>query len=188
MKHEASEHADVDVVVTPILLDDPDKTAAHSTSFPASDYDFNQSNSAVFASLTPLRKNLIYTIISLALAVDLLNTWGLFTAIDKIARDVGLEQGGNAVWIVSAYAVAFAACIPLGGRLCDVLPVQWWFTGGFAGMACLNLGNSFGESYDLRGSPCTDGVLRSVVRNSKAFLALRALQGICGALTLPAGL
>ncbi|KAI5454811.1 hypothetical protein NCC49_003693 [Naganishia albida] len=168
MKHEASERADVDVVVTPILLDDPDKTAAHSTSFPASDYDFNQSNSAVFASLTPLRKNLIYTIISLALAVDLLNTWGLFTAIDKIARDVGLEQGGNAVWIVSAYAVAFAACIPLGGRLCDVLPVQWWFTGGFAGMACLNLGNSF-------------------VRESKAFLALRALQGICGALTLPAG-
>jgi hypothetical protein len=135
------------VIVTAIPIDNPNKeSSAQSTTSPDSVHDVAHSNSAVFASLPQLRKNLIYTVISLALAIDLLNTWGLFTAIDKIARDVGLEQGGNAVWIVSAYAVAFAACIPLGGRLCDVFPVQWWFTGGFAGMACLNLGNSFGES------------------------------------------
>ncbi|KAJ9127750.1 hypothetical protein QFC24_000033 [Naganishia onofrii] len=30
-------------------------------------------------------------------------------------------QGGNAIWIVSASAMAFAAFIPLGGRLADVL-------------------------------------------------------------------
>ncbi|KAJ9099710.1 hypothetical protein QFC20_005588, partial [Naganishia adeliensis] len=167
-KNESSFVTDA-VVVTASPIDDPDKeTTAQSITFPGSVPDLAQSNSTIFASLSQLRKNLIYTIISLALAIDLINTWGLFTAIDKIARDVGLEQGGNAVWIVSAYAVAFAACIPLGGRLCDALPVQWWFTGGFAGMACLNLGNSF-------------------VSERKAFLALRALQGICGALTLPAG-
>lgn len=135
------------LVVTAIPIGNPDKeTSVQSITSPDSVQAVPRSSSAVFASLPQLRKNLIYTVISLALAIDLLNTWGLFTAIDKIARDVGLEQGGNAVWIISAYAVAFAACIPLGGRLCDVLPVQWWFTGGFAGMACLNLGNSFGES------------------------------------------
>jgi hypothetical protein len=139
--------SEADVVEKTAPLDDAIKETTAQPAFLASAFQENgQSNSAIFASLSQLRKNLIYNIISLALAVDLLNTWGLSTAIDKIARDVGLKQGGNAVWFVSAYAVAFAACIPLGGRLCDVLPVQWWFTGGFAGVACLNLGYSFGES------------------------------------------
>lgn len=96
------------------------------------------SNSEAFASLPQFRKNFLYAIISLALAIDVLNTWGIFVAIDTIARDVGLAEGGNAVWIVGAYAMAFAACIPLGGRLCDLFPAQWWFVGGFAGMACLS--------------------------------------------------
>lgn len=113
---KVSDEADI-VEKTAPLADATKETASQTTSFPNAFHDIGQSNSATFASLSQLRKNLIYTIISLALAVDLLNTWGFFTAIDKIACDVVLEQGGNAVWIVSAYAVALAACIPLRGRL-----------------------------------------------------------------------
>jgi MFS family permease len=108
--------------------------------------DVPSTNADAFASLSRFRKNLLYTVITLALAIDVLNVWGIFVALERIAHDVGLEQGGNAIWNVSVYAIAFAACIPLGGRLCDVLPVQWWFVAGFAGMGCLDLGSSFGES------------------------------------------
>lgn len=124
-------------------------TCKQTTGQTESPHDLSQ-NSAAFASLPRLRKNLLYTTISLALALDIFATWGLFPPLDLVARDLSLAEGGNAVRIVSAYAMAFAACIPLGGRLCDVFPAQWWFVGGFAGMAGLSLGLSFSESSDAK--------------------------------------
>jgi MFS family permease len=122
-----------------------DPISEHTTGQSESPHDLSQ-NSSALASLPRLRKNLLYTTISLALAIDMFATWGLFPPLDLVARDLGLAEGGNAVWIVSAYAMAFAACIPLGGRLCDVFPAQGWFVGGFAGMAGLSLGLSFSGS------------------------------------------
>jgi hypothetical protein len=104
-------------------------------------------NADGFASLARLRKNILYAVVTVAIATDTLGTSCLFVSTEEIARDIGLAEGGNAIWIISAYAMAFAACIPLGGRLCDVLPAQWSYLGGFIGMAGLTLGNSFGESY-----------------------------------------
>jgi hypothetical protein len=121
--------------------------------------DPSLANSKAFASLSRLRKNLVYTVISVALAVDTLNIWGLFVAIDTVASEIGLAEGGNAVWVISAYAMSFGAFIPLGGRLCDVLPAQLCFIGGFAGMSCLSLGLSFSEfekRYVLGTDCCTD--------------------------------
>lgn len=167
---------------------DAKSTSQRDTQLPPANIHAN-----AFASLPRLRKNLLFAVIATALAIDVLGTWGLFVVIDAIAEDIGLAQGGKAIWIVSAYAVAFAACIPLGGRLCDVYPAQWWFTGAFLAVACLNMGNSFGESCSRE----FQGPFRlltlpffrlSAVHEPKVFLALRALQGICGALTLPSGL
>lgn len=102
-------------------------------------------NADGFASLARLRKNLLFVVVTIAMATDTLGTSCLFVSTEEIARNMGLSEGGNAIWIISAYAMAFAACIPLGGRLCDVLPAQWSFLGGFVAMTGLTLGNSFGE-------------------------------------------
>lgn len=107
-------------------------------------------NADGFANLTRLRKNLLFTVVTIAMATDTLGTSCLFVSTEAIARDMGLAEGGNAIWIISSYAMAFAACIPLGGRLCDVLPAQWSFLGGFVGMTGLTLGNSFGVPLAFR--------------------------------------
>ena len=103
-------------------------------------------DAVAFATLSRLRKNLLFTVVIVAITTDTIGTSCLFVSTEAVARDMDLEQGGNAIWIISAYAMAFAACIPLGGRLCDVFPPQWWYLSGFAGMSALTLGNSFGES------------------------------------------
>lgn len=107
-------------------------------------------NAEGFALLPPRRKNLLFAVLTVAIAIDTLGTSSLFVSTEEIARDMGLSEGGNAIWIISAYAMAFAACIPLGGRLCDVLPAQWPFIGGFVAMTGLTMGNSFGESPRMR--------------------------------------
>jgi MFS family permease len=151
-------------------------------------------NADEFASLPPLRKNILYVVVTIAMATDTLGESCFFVSTEQIARDMNLAQGGNAIWIISAYAMAFAACIPLAGRLCDVFPAQWWYLGGFVGMSGFTLGNSFGKpvcafssieahcEYLLRWS-CIFGI----AAEREAFLALRTLQGICAALTLPSG-
>jgi MFS family permease len=97
-------------------------------------------------SLLPrIRSNLLYTTLCIALSLDTLSTSSMLASTEIIAADIGLTEGGNAIWIVSSSAMAFAAFIPLGGRLADVLSPRWWFVGGFVGMAALTLGNSFGE-------------------------------------------
>lgn len=103
-------------------------------------------NAAAFATLSRLRKNLLFTFVAVAITTDTIGTSCLFVSTEAVAQDMDLAQGGNAIWIISAYAMAFAACIPLGGRLCDVFPPQWWYLSAFAGMSALTLGNSFGES------------------------------------------
>ncbi|KAJ9125081.1 hypothetical protein QFC22_000034, partial [Naganishia vaughanmartiniae] len=95
------------------------------------------------AALPSLRKNVLYLLCCLAVAADCLVACALVTATEIVARDQDLTSGGNAVWILSASAMAFAACIPLGGRLADVSPPQWWFVGGSLGVSCFALGNSF---------------------------------------------
>lgn len=113
---------------------------------------FIPTNADGFANLTRLRKNLLFVVVTIAMATDTLGTSCLFVSTEEIARDMGLAEGGNAIWIISSYAMAFAACIPLGGRVCDMLPAQWSYFGGFVGMTGLTLGNSFGESCVLHSA------------------------------------
>jgi MFS family permease len=70
----------------------------------------------------------------------------LMTTTELIARDEDLT-GGNAIWILSASAMTFAAFMPLGGRLADVSPPQWWFVSGSLGLSVCAVGNSFGEYF-----------------------------------------
>ncbi|KAJ9104752.1 hypothetical protein QFC19_003893 [Naganishia cerealis] len=115
-----------------------DEDSATATITPSCDHPLS--------ALPSLRKSALYTVCSIAVATEALSTSCLFTATKIVAEDENLTSGGNAVWIFSASAIAFAACIPLGGRLADVSPPHWWLVSGLLGMSAFALGNSFGES------------------------------------------
>jgi hypothetical protein len=126
----------------------PQELPAEHTNSPRS------TNAHAFAALPSLRKNLLYTVLTSALAINYISNSSLFTTIETIAASIHLSEGGNAIWMISAYAMAFAACIPLAGRLSDVFRPQWCFLSGLAGICALTLGNSFGKYGSMR----TDGI------------------------------
>lgn len=109
-----------------------------------------KANTDTLAALSRLRKNLLYAVLTLTLGSHNLGISCLFTTTEAIAADLGLDQGGNAIWLISSYAMAFAACIPLGGRLADVAKPQWCFLAGLIGMTALTLGHSFGMCHSAR--------------------------------------
>ncbi|MCP6491231.1 hypothetical protein NL519_34355, partial [Klebsiella pneumoniae] len=66
--------------------------------------DTTPTNADGFASLPRLRKNLLFVVVTIAMATDTLGTSCLFVSTEEIARDMDLSEGGNAIWIISAYA------------------------------------------------------------------------------------
>jgi hypothetical protein len=62
----------------------------------------------VFAQLSPLRKNVLLAVFSLATALDIVSVSGLLTTTESISRDLGLTAG-NITWILTAYAMTFAS-------------------------------------------------------------------------------
>ncbi len=87
---------------------------------------------------------------------------------------------------ITAYSMTFASFMLFAGRLADLFPAQWLFEGGLAGLGILMLILSFGEFVvRARGRHGTNGEDWISVTNKYGFLVIRALQGICGALTIP---
>ena len=72
-------------------------------------------------------------------------------------------------WQITAYMLTFAGFLLMGGRLADVLNAGRVFEFGFASMAVVSLVISF-------------------MTNKYAFLCLRAICGVSGALTMPTGI
>lgn len=103
-----------------------------------------KANSDAFAALSRLRKNLLYLVLIFTLGSHNLGISCFFTTTEAIAADLRLDQGGNAIWVVTSYAMTFAAFIPLSGRLADVVKPQWCFLSGLGGIAVLLLGSGFG--------------------------------------------
>lgn len=68
----------------------------------------SQSQEEVFAALSPLRKNILLAVFSLATALDVVSVSGLLTTTESIAQDLGL-RAGNLTWILTAYAMTFAS-------------------------------------------------------------------------------
>jgi MFS family permease len=119
----------------------------------------------VFARLSPIRKNILLAVFSLATALDVVSVSGLLTTTESISKDLGLTAG-NITWILTAYAMTFASFLLLAGRLADLYPAQLVFEGGFVTLAIFFLVCSF-------------------VDNKYGFLVLRALQGISASMTIP---
>lgn len=62
----------------------------------------------VFARLSPVRKNILLAVFSLATALDVISVSGLLTTTESISVDLGL-QAGNITWILTAYSMTFAS-------------------------------------------------------------------------------
>ncbi|MEU9875705.1 MFS transporter [Streptomyces phaeochromogenes] len=110
----------------------------------------------------------ILSIIAIAQLMVVLDATIVNIALPSAQADLGFTDG-NRQWIVTAYALAFASLLLLGGRLADLFgrkPVFLIGVAGFAGASVLGgAANSFGM-----------------------LVTARALQGVFAALLAPAAL
>ncbi|KAL1410473.1 hypothetical protein Q8F55_004484 [Vanrija albida] len=114
------------------------------------------------------RKHFLLFIFCLSNFVDVCNVSGVAIATSQIAADIKLAPT-QIVWIITAYSLSFASFLLFAGRLADLVPAQYVFEVGFFGLGVFSLVQSF------------------VTTNKYAFLIIRALGGIMGAMTIPSG-
>ncbi|TYJ53179.1 hypothetical protein B9479_006207 [Cryptococcus floricola] len=118
------------------------------------------------ASLSDKRKAALLGLFALANFIDLANSTGVAVAAVEIAKDTGLSTS-QVVWTVTSYSLTFASFLLFAGRLSDLYPAEYVFEGGFLALGVLSLITSF------------------VTHSKYAFLVMRGLGGIAGAMTRP---
>jgi EmrB/QacA subfamily drug resistance transporter len=110
----------------------------------------------------------ILAIIAVAQLMVVLDATIVNIALPSAQADLGFSDG-NRQWIVTAYALAFASLLLLGGRIADLFGRKPAFLVGVAGFAAASaLGGAAG--------------------NFEVLVTARALQGVFGALLAPAAL
>ncbi|MFD9439107.1 MFS transporter [Streptomyces sp. NPDC060006] len=110
----------------------------------------------------------ILSIIGIAQLMVVLDATIVNIALPSAQADLGFSDG-NRQWIVTAYALAFASLLLLGGRIADLFGRKPAFLIGVAGFAGASV---------LGGAANSFGML----------VTARALQGVFGALLAPAAL
>ncbi|WP_428956615.1 DHA2 family efflux MFS transporter permease subunit [Streptomyces sp. cg35] len=110
----------------------------------------------------------ILGIIGIAQLMVVLDATIVNIALPSAQQDLGFTDG-NRQWIVTAYALAFASLLLLGGRIADLFGRKPAFLVGVAGFAGASV---------LGGASTSFGML----------VTARALQGVFGALLAPAAL
>ncbi|MFC3572210.1 MFS transporter [Streptomyces yaanensis] len=110
----------------------------------------------------------ILAIIAIAQLMVVLDATIVNIALPSAQADLGFSDG-NRQWIVTAYALAFASLLLLGGRIADLFGRKPAFLVGVVGFAVASA---------LGGAATGFGML----------VAARALQGVFGALLAPAAL
>ncbi|MCX4903131.1 MFS transporter [Streptomyces sp. NBC_00878] len=110
----------------------------------------------------------ILAIVAIAQVMVVLDATIVNIALPSAQADLGFSDG-NRQWIVTAYALAFASLLLLGGRLADLFGRKPAFLVGVAGFAGASV---------LGGAANSFGML----------VTARALQGVFGALLAPAAL
>ncbi|MFF1448437.1 MFS transporter [Streptomyces sp. NPDC058274] len=110
----------------------------------------------------------ILAIIGIAQLMVVLDATIVNIALPSAQADLGFSDG-NRQWIVTAYSLAFASLLLLGGRIADLFGRKPAFLIGVAGFAGASV---------LGGAASSFGML----------VAARALQGLFGALLAPAAL
>ncbi|MEU5345612.1 MULTISPECIES: MFS transporter [unclassified Streptomyces] len=145
----------------------------------------------------------ILSIIAIAQLMVVLDATIVNIALPSAQADLGFSDG-NRQWIVTAYALAFASLLLLGGRLADLFgrkPVFLIGVAGFAGASVLGgAANSFGMLVSARAlqgvfaallAPAALSLLNTTFTDAKerakAFSVYGAIAGAGGALGLMLG-
>ncbi|MET7383808.1 MFS transporter [Streptomyces sp. NPDC005385] len=120
------------------------------------------------SAATSKRRWWILSIIGIAQLMVVLDATIVNIALPSAQADLGFSDG-NRQWIVTAYSLAFASLLLLGGRIADLFGRKPAFLVGVAGFAGASV---------LGGASTSFGML----------VTARALQGVFGALLAPAAL
>ncbi|MEU1042132.1 DHA2 family efflux MFS transporter permease subunit [Streptomyces sp. NPDC005551] len=116
----------------------------------------------------PAKRWWILAIVGIAQLMVVLDATIVNIALPSAQADLGFSDG-NRQWIVTAYSLAFASLLLLGGRIADLFGRKPAFLVGVAGFAAASV---------LGGASTSFGML----------VMARALQGVFGALLAPAAL
>ncbi|WP_340374225.1 MFS transporter [Streptomyces sp. SS7] len=114
------------------------------------------------------RKWWILAVVALAQLMVVLDATIVNIALPSAQADLGFSDG-NRQWIVTAYALAFASLLLLGGRIADLFGRKTAFLIGVVGFAAVS-------------------ALGGAAANFEMLVTARALQGAFGALLAPAAL
>lgn len=110
----------------------------------------------------------ILAIVALAQLMVVLDATIVNIALPSAQADLGFSDG-NRQWIVTAYALAFASLLLLGGRIADLFGRKTAFLVGIVGFGAVSALGGAATSFEM-------------------LVVARALQGVFGALLAPAAL
>ncbi|MGW2617814.1 MFS transporter [Streptomyces sp. NPDC001500] len=130
--------------------------------------DGTRTGAAQEPSAESTRKWWILAVVALAQLMVVLDATIVNIALPSAQADLGFSDG-NRQWIVTAYALAFASLLLLGGRIADLFGRKTAFLIGVVGFAAVS-------------------ALGGAATNFEMLVTARALQGAFGALLAPAAL
>ncbi|MER6788363.1 MFS transporter [Streptomyces sp. NPDC000658] len=130
--------------------------------------DGTRTGAAQEPSAESTRKWWILAVVALAQLMVVLDATIVNIALPSAQADLGFSDG-NRQWIVTAYALAFASLLLLGGRIADLFGRKTAFLVGVVGFAAVS-------------------ALGGAATNFEMLVTARALQGAFGALLAPAAL
>lgn len=116
--------------------------------------------------VAPPRRGRVLAVLGLAQLMVVLDTTIVNIALPSAQAELGFSDGSRQ-WIVTAYALAFAALLLLGGRLADLFGRKPAFLIGAAGFAAASALGGLAPSFTV-------------------LVTARALQGVFAALLAPA--
>jgi EmrB/QacA subfamily drug resistance transporter len=114
------------------------------------------------------RRWLTLSVVALAQLMVVLDSTVVNIALPAAQADLGFSDGDRQ-WVVTAYSLAFASLLLLGGRLSDLIGRKRTFVIGLVGFAVASALGGAAESFGT-------------------LVAARALQGVFGALLAPTAL
>ncbi|KAJ8581984.1 MFS general substrate transporter [Rhizopogon salebrosus TDB-379] len=118
--------------------------------------------------LSLIRKLVLLTIFCLAQFLDVVCGSALFSAIPSLSISMGMTES-QSTWVISAFQLTFSSFLLISGRISDVYDPKTTFIGGLSGLGVISLCAGF-------------------VDDKIPIIILRALCGICSAMTIPSAL
>lgn len=119
-------------------------------------------------TISNIRRTVLLVVFCLAMFIDAFNLSALFAATPVLEAHFGLDETQSS-WVISAFQLTYASFLLISGRVSDVYHPKPAFVLGVSCLGVLSLGTGF-------------------VKDKIGLIILRALCGICAAMTIPSAL